>query len=37
MQHHIDNKIYHVEILPPKQDTENPEEDLEKLQRNTEG
>lgn len=29
MRHHIENKIYHVEILPPKQDTENLETDLE--------
>ncbi|AUS96928.1 hypothetical protein CDQ84_02165 [Clostridium thermosuccinogenes] len=29
MQHHIKNKIYHVEILPPKQDTEKLEADLE--------
>ncbi len=29
MQHHISNKIYHVEILPPKQDTEKLEADLE--------
>lgn len=29
MQHHIDNKIYHVEILPPKQDSEKLEADLE--------
>ncbi len=27
--YHIRNKIYHVEILPPKQDTEKLEEDLE--------
>lgn len=29
MLHHIQNKIYHVEILPPKQDSEKLEEDLE--------
>lgn len=29
MQHHIINKMYHVEILPPKQDTERLEADLE--------
>jgi methylenetetrahydrofolate reductase (NADPH) len=28
MLHHIQNKIYHVEILPPKQDSEKLEEDL---------
>lgn len=28
MQHHIDQKIYHVEILPPKQDSEKLEKDL---------
>lgn len=27
-KYHIDNKIYHVEILPPKQDTEKLDEDL---------
>jgi methylenetetrahydrofolate reductase (NADPH) len=29
MFHHINNKIYHVEILPPKQDSEKLEKDLE--------
>jgi methylenetetrahydrofolate reductase (NADPH) len=29
MRQHIDNKIYHVEILPPKQDTEKLEADME--------
>jgi len=29
MFHHIKNKIYHVEILPPKQDSEKLEKDLE--------
>lgn len=29
MLHHIQQKIYHVEILPPKQDTEKLEKDLE--------
>jgi len=29
MRHHIKNKIYHVEVLPPKQDTEKLEADLE--------
>lgn len=29
MQHHIYNKIYHVEILPPKQDSEKLEADIE--------
>ncbi|MDD4328128.1 MAG: hypothetical protein PHU83_07840, partial [Eubacteriales bacterium] len=29
MRHHIENRIYHVEILPPKQDTEKLHEDLE--------
>jgi len=29
MLHHIQNKIYHVEILPPKQDSEKLEKDLE--------
>ncbi len=28
MQHHIDNKIYHIEILPPKQDSQKLEADL---------
>src|SRR5659263_45873 len=28
MQHHIINKMYHVEILPPKQDSEKLEADL---------
>lgn len=28
MQHHIDKKMYHVEILPPKQETEKLEADL---------
>jgi methylenetetrahydrofolate reductase (NADPH) len=28
MFHHIENKIYHIEILPPKQDTEKLETDL---------
>ncbi|NLN66315.1 MAG: hypothetical protein GX144_13100 [Clostridiaceae bacterium] len=28
MQHHIDNKMYHVEILPPKQETEKLQADL---------
>lgn len=28
MQHHITDRMYHVEILPPKQDTEKLEEDL---------
>jgi len=31
MIHHIRNKIYHVEVLPPKQDTEKLEEDLERF------
>lgn len=31
MREHIKNKIYHVEILPPKQDTEDLEGDLEKF------
>ena len=31
MQHHIDNKIYHIEILTPKQNSEKLEEDLEKF------
>ena len=31
MQHHIDNKIYHIEILTPKQNTEKLDEDLEKF------
>lgn len=29
MQSHIDNKMYHVELLPPKQDSEKLEADLE--------
>jgi methylenetetrahydrofolate reductase (NADPH) len=29
MRHHIENKIYHVEVLPPKQETEKLETDLE--------
>ena len=29
MFHHIQNKIYHVEVLPPKQDSEKLEKDLE--------
>ena len=29
MRHHIENKVYHVEILPPKQDSEKLEQDLE--------
>jgi methylenetetrahydrofolate reductase (NADPH) len=29
MRHHIENKIYHIEILPPKQDSEKLEQDLE--------
>jgi methylenetetrahydrofolate reductase (NADPH) len=29
MRHHIDNKVYHVEIVPPKQDSEKLEKDLE--------
>lgn len=29
MRHHIENRIYHVEILPPKQETEKLEADLE--------
>src|SRR5690554_5208954 len=29
MLHHIQNKIYHVEILPPKQESEKLEKDLE--------
>lgn len=28
MQHHIDSKMYHVEILPPKQETEKLQDDL---------
>ncbi|HOB20515.1 MAG TPA: methylenetetrahydrofolate reductase [Candidatus Atribacteria bacterium] len=28
MRYHIENKVYHVEILPPKQDSENLERDL---------
>ncbi len=31
MQHHIDGKVYHVEILTPKQDSVNLEDDLEKF------
>jgi len=31
MIHHIRNKIYHIEVLPPKQDTEKLEEDLERF------
>jgi methylenetetrahydrofolate reductase (NADPH) len=31
MQQHIDNKIYHVEILPPKQNSKKLEADLEKF------
>ncbi len=31
MIHHIHNKIYHVEVLPPKQDSEKLEKDLEKF------
>lgn len=31
MQHHIDNKVYHVEILPPKQNSEKLEDDLERF------
>ncbi|MFH1476376.1 MAG: methylenetetrahydrofolate reductase [Verrucomicrobiota bacterium] len=31
MQHHIDNKIYHIEILTPKQNTATLEADLEKF------
>lgn len=29
MQHHIKNKMYHIEVLPPKQDSEKLEADLE--------
>ena len=29
MLHHIQNKIYHVEILPPKQESEKLDADLE--------
>jgi len=29
MIHHIQNKIYHIEVLPPKQDSEKLEKDLE--------
>lgn len=29
MQHHIDSKMYHVEVLPPKQETEKLLDDLE--------
>lgn len=28
MREHIENKVYHIEILPPKQETENLQEDL---------
>ena len=28
MKHHIENKMYHIEILPPKQDTEQLDTDL---------
>ncbi len=31
MLHHIKNKVYHVEILPPKQDSEKLETDLERF------
>ncbi len=31
MKHHIENKIYHIEILTPKQNSEKLEEDLEKF------
>lgn len=31
MIHHIRNKIYHIEVLPPKQDTEKLEQDLERF------
>ncbi|MBN1257654.1 MAG: methylenetetrahydrofolate reductase [Planctomycetes bacterium] len=31
MQHHIANKIYHVEVLPPKQNSEKLDEDLERF------
>ncbi len=31
MQHHIDNKIYHIEILTPKQNSEQLEDDLAKF------
>ena len=31
VQHHIDNKIYHIEILAPKQNTEKLDEDLAKF------
>jgi len=31
MIHHIQNKIYHVEVLPPKQDSEKLEKDLERF------
>jgi methylenetetrahydrofolate reductase (NADPH) len=29
MRQHIDNKVYHIEIVPPKQDSEKLEKDLE--------
>ena len=31
MRQHIENKVYHVEVLPPKQDTEDLDADLEKF------
>lgn len=31
MQHHIDNKIFHIEILTPKQNSESLDSDLEKF------
>jgi len=31
VQHHIDKKIYYIEILTPKQNTEKLDEDLEKF------
>ena len=31
MQHHIDNRVYHIEILAPKQDSPKLEEDLERF------
>ena len=31
MQHHIDNKIFHIEILTPKQSSQKLDEDLEKF------
>ena len=34
MQHHIQNKVYHVEILPPKQESQKLER-FELLQKNT--